>query len=860
MAHAGENILGKVRDGELAADQDTVSLVLESLDRIKESTGILETTEAEPEGNDSDLVDRLNAWAERGVGATAKDAAPSAEQDSDSDAAVVTVEDPPGPEQVTLAEPEGQAASAPDEVPSGEDEAPGEEAETPAVKGNGTAAALMPDDHNAVADEPAAAEAVASADSSIARQTIRVQVDVLENLMNMVSELVLTRNQLLQMVRGSGDSEFTVPLQQLSHVTTELQEGVMQTRMQPIGNAWSKLPRIVRDLSKELGKKIDLQMKGADTELDRQVLEMIKDPLTHMVRNSGDHGIESREARLKAGKPETGKILLNAFHEGGHIIIQISDDGRGLPVEKIKEKAVANGLVTQAEIDAMSERHILQLIFRPGLSTAEKVTSVSGRGVGMDVVRTNIEKIGGTVEVESKESRGTSFTIKIPLTLAIVSALIVECAGERFAIPQLSVIELVGVSGNSDNRIEEIDDATVLRLRNRLLPLIYLRDVLKIQPEQELKIMPEQEADGSGASEDVFVVVSQVGTNTFGIVVDKVFDTEEIVVKPVAPMLRDIAVYSGNTILGDGRVIMILDPNGMAASVGVGSLASRAEADEEAADTADSQKTALLVFRAGGEAPRAVPLSLVARLEEIDVAEVEESNGMHVVQYRGKLMPLIPVEESFEMKTEGRQPILVFADRDRTMGLLVDEIVDIVEEVLDIEIAADRDGVMGSAVTAGKATEILDPTPYLTAAFTDWFGPQDTNGNGDGSRRVLLIDDSSFFRNLMEPLLSTAGYQVTTADDAAAALELREAGEAFDVIVSDIEMPGMNGFEFAQAVNGDSRWKDTPMVALSSHTSPSDIDRGRDAGFVDYVAKMDRRALLNSLSQTLDTGTTGDAA
>ena len=375
-----------------------------------------------------------------------------------------------------------------------------------------------------------------------------------------------------------------------------------------------------------------------------------------------------------------------------------------------------------------------------------------------------------------------------------------------------------------------------------------------------MKIKPEQEVDGSGASEDVFVVVSQVGTNTFGIVVDKVFDTEEIVVKPVAPMLRDIAVYSGNTILGDGRVIMILDPNGMAASVGVGSLASRAEADEEAADTADSQKTALLVFRAGGEAPRAVPLSLVARLEEIDVAEVEESNGMHVVQYRGKLMPLIPVEESFEMKTEGRQPILVFADRDRTMGLLVDEIVDIVEEVLDIEIAADRDGVMGSAVTAGKATEILDTTPYLTAAFTDWFGPQDTNGNGDGSRRVLLIDDSSFFRNLMEPLLSTAGYQVTTADDAAAALELREAGVAFDVIVSDIEMPGMNGFEFAQAVNGDSRWKDTPMVALSSHTSPSDIDRGRDAGFVDYVAKMDRRALLNSLSQTLDTGTTGDAA
>ena len=856
VAHAGENVLGKVRDGELKADQETVTLILESLDRIKELVGILETTEAEPEGDDSDLVDRLNAMAESdatqggGAGVHDEDAAVGIDFDA--------IETEPEPmEPVIAATDEGEAAA----------EAAGPASLAP--KGNGSAASLEIEDageaYAGAGDAPAAPadpspeapgeakpEAAMAGDSAIARQTIRVQVDVLEDLMNMVSELVLTRNQLLQMVRGLTDSDFLVPLQRLSHVTSDLQEGVMQTRMQPIGNAWSKLPRIVRDLAKELDKKIDLQMKGADTELDRQVLELIKDPLTHMVRNSGDHGIESRGARLQAGKPETGKILLNAFHEGGHIIIQVSDDGQGLPVEKIKEKAIANGLVTQAEVEAMSEQRILQLIFRPGLSTAEKVTSVSGRGVGMDVVRSNIEKIGGAVEVASRESKGTQFTIKIPLTLAIVSALIVECSGERFAIPQIGVVELVGVSSDSDNQIEAINDTPVLRLRNRLLPLVYLRDILGMKAEETAEGAPPK---------DVFIIVSQVGANTFGIVVDKVFDTEEIVVKPVAPMLRDISTYSGNTILGDGSVIMILDPNGIAASVGERVLAAKAASDEEVVESVDhAKKTALLVFRAGGDAPRAVPLSLVARLEEIDVAQVERSNGMNVVQYRGKLMPLIPVEESFEMKAEGRQPILVFADRERTMGLMVDEIVDIVEDVLDVEIGAVHEGVMGSAVVAGMATEILDTTSYLTRAFADWFVSEESKGVGKGTRRVLLVDDSSFFRDLIGPLLATAGYDVTTADAADAALEMREAGEDFDVIVSDIEMPGMSGFDFAQAVREDSRWRDTPMVALSSHTSPSDMDRGRDASFVDYVAKMDRQALLHSLSQTLNTPATGVAA
>ena len=459
----------------------------------------------------------------------------------------------------------------------------------------------------AVTAEPSVPTDESPRESQVANQTIRVNVDLLENLMTMVSELVLTRNQLLQIARREKDSEFTVPLQRLSQVTSELQEGVMKTRMQPIGNAWSKLPRIVRDLAHELGKKIDLVMLGADTELDRQVLELIKDPLTHMVRNSADHGIETPDARTAFGKPEAGKIVLNAYHEGGHILIEISDDGRGLDPAKLKAKAIANGLVSELEAEALTEQQIQQFIFRAGFSTAAVVTSVSGRGVGMDVVRTNIEKIGGTIELQSKLGRGSKFIIKIPLTLAIVSALIVEACGERFAIPQLSVIELVRASAESEHRIEEVQGTPVLRLRNRLLPLVSLERLLNL----------ERPASDTRSSKETFIVVAQVGTYTFGILVDRVFDTEEIVVKPVAPILRHISMFSGNTILGDGSVIMILDPNGIAQSTGEIAVTD-ATAVEDASDHRGlgPNTVSLLVFRGGGTAtPKAVPLSLVARLE-----------------------------------------------------------------------------------------------------------------------------------------------------------------------------------------------------------------------------------------------------
>ena len=819
VAHASENVLGRIRDGQLAVTPVAISLILGSLDRIKMLLAALEATEAEPDGNDIDLIDQLNAFAEGRL----VEAAP---------AAPPKVEAPPAPPP-----PPPPVAAKPAEPP-------------PPPKVEAAPVVVAKEETLPAAPEPAAPRAPAPAqveaptelkESAVAASNIRVNVDLLENLMTMVSELVLTRNQLMQILRSQKDSEFAASLQRLSHVTTELQEGVMKTRMQPIGNAWAKLPRLVRDLSLELGKKIDLQMKGAETELDRQVLELIKDPLTHMVRNSGDHGIEKPVDRVMAGKPETGTIMLNAYHEGGHIIIEIGDDGRGLATDKIKAKAIQNGLATEAEIAQMSDQQIYQFIFKAGFSTAAAVTSVSGRGVGMDVVRTNIEKIGGTIELKSALGRGSTFVIKIPLTLAIVSALIVECAGERFAIPQISVVELVRAAPGTETQIERLNGTPVLRLRNRLLPLVALETLLRLE-------RPTDEPT------ETFIVVAQVGNYSLGIIVDRVFDTEEIVVKPVAPILRDIAMFSGNTILGDGAVIMILDPNGIAAATGEMMVGDTHAVEQAAKSTArGAQKTSLLLFRAGDGGAKAVPLALIARLEEIDRSEIEYTNGKPVTQYRGKLMPLVSIEGSGPIPIDGRQPILVFSDQNRSMGLLVDEIVDIVEDALNIELGSERPGLVGSAIIAGKATDLIDAGHYLMQAFDDWFGTaQDAEyGGADRARRVLLVDDSPFFRNLLTPLLSVAGYEVSAVESADRALDLQEAGEEFDVIISDIEMPGMNGFEFAETVRSAGKWRNTPMVALSSHATPQDLDRGREVGFTDYIAKFDRDALLNTLSATI---------
>jgi two-component system chemotaxis sensor kinase CheA len=485
----------------------------------------------------------------------------------------------------------------------------------------------------------------------------------------------------------------------------------------------------------------------------------------------------------------------------------------------------------------MTEAQIHKFIFAPGFSTAAHVTNVSGRGVGMDVVRNNIDQIGGTVDVKSVFGEGSSFVIKIPLTLAIVSALIVEAAGDRFAIPQLSVVELVHAQINSEHRIERIKNTPVLRLRNKLLPLVHLKRLLDI------------DNSGSSEPEDGFIVVTQVGNQTFGIVVDGVFHTEEIVVKPMSTKLRHITMFSGNTILGDGSVIMIIDPNGIAQALGSFGQAA-AEEETEAQRNATTMKTvSLLVFRAGSPELKAVPLSLVTRLEEIDCKKIEYANGRHLVQYRGHLMPLVRVNDEVRVRTEGSQPLLVFSDNGHSMGLVVDEIVDIVEDKLDIEVSSDVAGVLGSGVIKGQATEIIDVGHFLPLAFEDWFRRKELRAEAL-TQPLLFVDDSSFFRNMLTPVLKVAGYDVTTVGGAEEALALLKKGQRFDVIVSHIEMPGMNGFEFAEAVRGDPRTARIPIIALSAVTAPATIERGRQAGFHDFVAKFDRQGLIAALKES----------
>jgi two-component system chemotaxis sensor kinase CheA len=776
LAHAAETLMSRFRDG-LPVTGEAVTLVLSSIDRIKDILAELEAHQREPDGADTDLIARLEQMVQQ---PGAKAPAPAPVEQTVGTLVPQALERPLRPGEVSLDELERVFRETPGPVL--------------AAWQSGNPEPDKPRSGNAGPDKD-------DAEPTVASKSIRVSVGTLENLMTMVSELVLTRNQLLDIVRRHDESEFKVPLQRLSNVTAELQDGVMRTRMQPIGNAWQKLPRIVRDLSAELGKDIELELHGADTELDRQVLERIKDPLTHMVRNSADHGLESRADRVAAGKPEKGIIRLSAYHEGGHIVIGVADDGRGLDIKRIRDKALASGLATEAELD----------------------------------------QIGGSIDVHSVQGKGLSFTIKIPLTLAIVSALIVQSSGERFAIPQLSVVELVRVHGQSEHRIERIKDAAVLRLRSKLLPLVRLSSLLKL--------------DGDKAIPDKgFIVVTHVGAQTFGVVVDSVFHTEEIVVKPMATKLRHIGMFSGNTILGDGSVIMIIDPNGVSQEIGAavaGAVAAHADIEAEQ-HAAVENLVSLLVFRAGSPEPKAVPLSLVTRLEEIDCRQIELSNGRHMVQYRGQLMPLVCTSGEVKIKREGAQPLLVFSDGHRSMGLAVDEIVDIVEDKLDIQVGSDRAGVLGSAVVRGQATEIIDVGHFLPLAYADWFRGLDLRISHQ-ERKLLLVDDSAFFRNMLSPVLKAAGYEVTAVSSAQEALATLKKGKRFDALVTDIDMPDMDGFALAEAVRGELKFSEIPMIALSSHSSPESIERGRRAGFHDYVAKFDRQSLIAALKeQTAD--------
>ena len=548
----------------------------------------------------------------------------------------------------------------------------------------------------ASAAAPHAAAEIVMSPSPAPIGTVRINLDIIDRLMAQVSELVLARNQLMQVLRGRDDGETMLALQRLSHVASDLQESVMKTRMQPIGQAWAKLPRLARDLARELGKKIDLVLDGGETEVDRQVLELVKDPFTHLVRNAADHGIETPAERRGAGKPETGTITLSARQEGSAILITIADDGRGIDPAKMRAAVRRGGFIAEDELRDLSEQQLQQFVFHPGFTTAPKVSSVSGRGVGLDVVRSNAEKIGGSVELASTGGRGTRFIIKIPLTLAIMPALLLDCAGQRFAIPQRAVAELVRATG--EHRIEWIHQTPLLRSRGRLLPLVALSELLG------LGARPAGDAAG-------LVAIIGYGAQRFGVLVDGVDDAEEIVVKSLSPLLRGVKLFAGSTILGDGSVVLILDPGALAAAAGV------AEAAEPSAAPAVQPRLAhhaagggLLLFRAGSATLQAIPLAAIQRIEELAPERIERIDGEAMMLYRGSALPLC----GFDGWRDGAAParVLIVAQDGKMFGLPADEIIDTVADMPAVDRAAARPGIDGIATIAGRLTEIIDVAHY----------------------------------------------------------------------------------------------------------------------------------------------------
>jgi two-component system chemotaxis sensor kinase CheA len=737
VTHAGENLLSKLRDGALAPNPEMVTVLLALVDAIRGILAGIEATGGEPEVDHADLIIALEAFlhgadSSRGVPPSSRlssgsstDGSSGSRHSSPAAAAPAAPFAAPAPSPPSLMVPPPSAAAAVTLAPAAISAA--YEARPVVIPAAAPVPGARPPSFEATpmsapvaSTVPVSLEPSLQGDSetrlAVADQSVRVDVAVLDRLMDVVGELVLARNQILRFNSSYEDASFLQATQRLDLITTELQEGVMKTRMQPIGNIVGKFPRIVRDLALSLGKQVRLEMDGTETELDRTILEAIRDPLTHLVRNAVDHGIEAPDERRRAGKNVEGVVTFRAFHEGGQVNIEIGDDGRGILAEKVKERAIQRGLLTREEAARRPERELLQLIFLPGFSTADAVTNVSGRGVGMDVVKTNIERIGGTLDLQSRPGAGMQLRIKIPLTLAIIPALIVSAGSERYAIPQTNLIELVRLEREQASQaIETILGAKVYRLRGNLLPIVRLATVLA-EPGTEPPAEPE---DGA-----VNVVVVQADGRQFGLVVDDISDTQEIVVKPLGKALKSVAMFAGATILGDGNVALILDAVGLAqqASVLAEVREARLEASRQASatDAAADDRVALLLFGVHDEGRMAMPLSMVARLEEFPRSIVERVGGTEVVQYRGEIMPLVHVASIVPERRQVARgtselrgsrdsvSVVVTTEGGRSVGLVVDRILDIVEESLAARRTSGRPGTLGSAVIQGRVTELID--------------------------------------------------------------------------------------------------------------------------------------------------------
>lgn len=763
IAHATESLIGPLREGA-AATPALVSLIFSAIDRLALLLGEIAQTQAEPRGDDSDLLRQI------------EDAVASLRS--------------------------GQPASS--------------QPLQPAAAG----AALPP------LQEPL------HAPGGRGGETVRVSVGVLDRLMGIVSELVLTRNQLLEVAGLAGDDAVKYSVQNLSSVTSDLQDAVMRVRLQPVDRLFATLPRLVRDLSIELGKKIELLTFGAETELDRQVIELIRGPLTHIIRNAADHGIEPPVERFAAGKPETGVIRVAATYDGGQIKLEVKDDGRGLELSKIRSKAVAEGFVTEEAIARMSEADIYQLVLLPGFSTASRVTAVSGRGVGMDVVRENIQSIGGTVSLNTKSGRGTTVTLRIPLTLAIAPSLVLSCGDARFAIPQTGVVEVVGVGLGFDRQIQFIHDASVMQLRNETLPLVVLAEALELGER--------------GQARDGFAIVLRVGGLRFGLLVDAICDVQEVVIEPLVSPLARIGVFLGQTILGDGGVVLILDPAAIAERMKVQNI-SESQAAPTASLAPAREASRLILIRAGSGSLKALPLSLVTRIEEISSDRLTRRDGQHfLLLQHGRLLPVIPLASDARIDS-GRCPILIIATAGQIVALLAEEIVDVVETTLFFQHESSEPGIVGTVCIDDRIVDVLDVGHFIGVA-----DPRAISRGSDMRPRILLVDDRVFFRDMLAPVLLAAGYEVTSTGSGKEALALVERGLGVHAVVTDIDMPDMDGYALARHLLQLPGYQDLPIIALAPQATGRVVEAAARSGIRAIVGKFDRRALTDAVDRLLD--------
>lgn len=773
LSHAAEDLLSLLRDETIKGGPPHYAVLVGVVDALRSMIDNVRSTNDEGDVNVEPLVQRLNAL--QTAGAAAEPAAPS---------------------------PPAEVSAAP-------------------------AAA-------AGADEEESAPKAESREH--ADGTVRVNVGVLDRLINLIGELVLARNQMMQLSRtsqreSSSNNTGQQAYQRLNLVTSDLQEQVMKTRMQPVARVFERIPRMVRDLCKQMGKQVAVHVDGTSTEIDRALVEAIRDPVMHMIRNALDHGIETPEGRAAANKPPVGRLAVRASHEAGTVVIEIDDDGRGMHPDKLRAHAIKKGVITAVEAERLSDRDALDLVFRPGFSTAEKVTDVSGRGVGMDVVRTHVERAGGQVELDSTPGKGTTVRLKMPLTLAIIPALLVQAGSLRFAIPQVNLLELVHLrEERAKNAIENVRGALIYRLRGEILPLIRLSSVLALPQRDDL---------------GVSIVVINAGGRRCGLIVDVIHDTEEIVIKPLSGALKKLGCYAGATVLGDGSVALVLDVAGVAQMSGI-ELTSAQKKTEDDADIERTRARQHLVFTAGDGAACAVPLAMVSRLERIPSKQIERVAGQEVVQYRDRVLPLVRPESVLPLgpPPEGTDQAVIVFDFGVPVGMAVNTITD----VTDVTIADEEDQshpyTLGKAVVFDRTTLVLDVYRLMLD-----LAPSFVRDRRRQQRRprVLVADDSEAMRAALTGYLRSAGLDVVDVPSGDAALrELRSKG-GYDAVVTDLEMPGTDGFGVIDAVRRER--PELPVFVWTQLDDEETTSRVATTGVRACVSKLRREDLITAFEQ-----------